>query len=291
MKLKFATTNISVIFGCKEVMVQLGEHVFCGVDVGARTTKVVLTAAGGRMLASSILDTGSAPERAAAAALECALEGARLSPDQVVCKVATGYGRRLVADADRVVTEISCHGRGVRRLFPDARTVVDIGGQDAKVIRLAEDGSVEDFCMNDRCAAGTGRFLEAMAESLHVALGDLGTLSAHAKGPVQVSSTCVVFAESEVVGLISEGEAPEDVVAGLHAALAERIATMGRRIGISPPVVFAGGVALNQGMVEALRAELRIDILLPEEPQTTGALGAALIGAADFVSARSGQVV
>ena len=192
--------------------------------------------------------------------------------------VATGYGRNTVGFADATVTEISCHACGVRRVAPDAMTVIDIGGQDSKLIRLDKAGLVQDFAMNDRCAAGTGCFLEVVARRLGLTLESLGQIAGRSAKPAPISSTCVVFAETEIIGLLAAGAGPEDIVAGVQASIATRVGSMaGRKV--EPPVVFTGGVAMIPGMDVALGAVLGHAVSVAPEPQMTGALGAALLAA------------
>jgi predicted CoA-substrate-specific enzyme activase len=191
--------------------------------------------------------------------------------------VATGYGRINVPFADKQITEISCHARGVAYLLPEARTVIDIGGQDSKGIKLKE-GRAVDFVMNDKCAAGTGRFLEVTAEGLGVKLEDMGKLSLTAKNKVEIGSTCTVFAAQEVVAKLVEGVPLPDIIAGLHEAIAARIYSMVRRLKIEREVALTGGGAKNIGLVKALEARLGFPVLVPPEPLLTGAIGAALLG-------------
>ncbi len=250
---------------------------YAGVDVGAATGKVVILGEEGEMVGFSIVPTGASSRRAAEVALEKALEKAGLDRDLVGPMVATGYGRASVDYAEKQVTEITCHARGAYHLYPQARTVIDIGGQDSKVILIGPKGRVLDFLMNDKCAAGTGRFLEVMARALELDIEELGEVGLRARRPVSISSTCTVFAESEVVGLVAEGVSREDIVAGLHKAIARRIGAMAARVGFVPPVIMAGGVAKNRGAVKALEEELGVPLIVPEEPQIVGALGAALL--------------
>ena len=196
--------------------------------------------------------------------------------------MATGYGRIAIDYADSQVTEISCYARGINQLHPEVRTIIDIGGQDSKAISVDKEGRVVDFLMNDKCAAGTGRFLEVMAKALELEIGDLGDISLRATELHQVSSTCTVFAESEVVTLVAEGVNREDIVAGLHAAIAKRIVSMVKRVGLSPPVAMAGGVAKNMGVVKAIEEEIGEPLVVPREPQIVGALGAAILAMEDM---------
>lgn len=250
---------------------------YAGVDVGAATGKVVILDQEGGIKGAAVVPTGANSRRAAESALEKALQQAGLIGEDLGPIVATGYGRASIPFAHRQVTEITCHARGAHHLYPQARTVIDIGGQDSKVIVLNERGQVMDFVMNDKCAAGTGRFLEVMARALELELNDLGKVSLLARHPVTISSTCTVFAESEVVTLVAEGRPREEIVAGLHQAIARRIRAMAERARWRPPVVMTGGVAYNIGAVRALELELGISIIVPEQPQLIGALGAALL--------------
>ena len=249
-----------------------------GLDVGALSTDAVIQR-GGEMLGCGVLPTGPRPAEAAEKAYREALHRAGVSADEVRAVIATGYGRGEVSFAARTITEITCHAVGARKLFPQAASVIDIGGQDSKVIRLSPDGRVEDFVMNDKCAAGTGRFLEVMAQALHAPLEEMGDLASRAATDLRISATCTVFAESEVVGLIGRGHPVEEIAAALHRAVAERIYGMVRRVRAQPPFAFSGGVAKNQGVVVALRERLQGEIVVPHEPQIVGALGAALLAA------------
>lgn len=248
---------------------------FAGLDIGSTMTKVVIVDE--NILASIIGPTGAEHRRLANRVMEEALAQAKLSFDDITYVVATGYGRINVPFADRQITEISCHAKGINSLFPTARTVIDIGGQDCKGIRLS-GGKVTNFVMNDKCAAGTGRFLEVIAEALQVPLEEMGELSLKAKGRVKISSTCTVFAEQEVVSHLAEGASRADIVAGLHDAIASRVYNMVERIGIERDVVVTGGGAKNVGLVRALEDKLGESVLVPPEPLLTGALGAALLG-------------
>ncbi len=248
-----------------------------GIDVGSTTSKAVLLDGGGRRLGSRLAPTGHAPRAVAARLREellneaASTEGARA--------VATGYGRAMVEDADRTVTEITCHARGVRHLHPDARTVVDIGGQDSKVIRLGAGGLVQDFAMNDRCAAGTGAFLDVIAARFGLTLDDLAGLHSKRPAPLEVSSTCVVFAETEVVNLISQGHELDDVLAGVHRAIARRVAASVEQLGAAEPIYFSGGVALNETVRRELELALEKPVKRCTDPQFTAAWGAALLAA------------
>ena len=247
-----------------------------GVDVGAASGEVVIWD-GEEIVAFSIVPTGFNSRRAAHLAMEKALEGTTITQDEISSIVATGYGRVAIDYAQRQVTEISCYAKAINHLHPEVRTIIDIGGQDSKAISVGKDGRVVDFLMNDKCAAGTGRFLEVMAKALELEVEDLGDISLRAQKPLQISSTCTVFAESEVVTLVAEGVNREDIVAGLHAAIAKRTLSMVKRVGLAPPVAMAGGVAKNIGVVKAIEEEIGEHLVIPSEPQIIGALGAALL--------------
>jgi predicted CoA-substrate-specific enzyme activase len=247
-----------------------------GVDIGAVATKVVILA-DGKTLASHLLPSGYDGNGAARRALKLTLEEARLSRSDLEFIVSTGYGRRVFSEANKTITEITAHAEGVRSLFAQARTVVDIGGQDSKAISLGEDGQVVNFQMNDKCAAGTGRFLEVMARVLHIRIANMGELALRSTSPARINSMCTVFSESEVISLLTNGRSREDVAAGLCESIARRITAMMRCVGIRERVVFTGGVAKNVGMVAALQKELKTTMLIPPDPQVVGALGAALL--------------
>jgi predicted CoA-substrate-specific enzyme activase len=248
---------------------------FAGVDIGSTMTKVVIITEA--VVASVIGASGPEHRKLANRVMEEALSGAGLRFDDIAYVVATGYGRINVPFADRQITEISCHARGVGSLLPTAKTVIDIGGQDCKGIKL-RDGRVVDFVMNDKCAAGTGRFLEVIAEGLGVRLEEMGELSLAAKRDVSISNTCTVFAEQEVVTKLAEGVPVADLVAGVHKAIATRIYGMVSRLKIEREVAVTGGGAKNIGLVKALEAKLGFPVLMPPEPLLTGAIGAALLG-------------
>ena len=248
-----------------------------GIDAGSRAIKVVLfDPAVSKPVGTGITDQGIEQVRLAEELYDRTLRKAGLERAQVQSVVATGYGRTRVRFADTTITEITCHARGVHHEIPDARTVIEIGGQDSKVLRLYEDGGVRDFSVNDRCAAGTGRFLEMVGARLEVGLGDLGALASRSSHPSAISSMCVVFAETEIIGLLAGGALPADIVAGVQKAIAARIVGLAGRH-IAPPVVFTGGVAKVPGMAGALEAALEQPVTVAPDPQMTGALGAALL--------------
>ncbi len=248
---------------------------FAGLDIGSTMTKVVIV--NESVLASVVGPTGPEHRKLANRVMEEALDKLNLPFDDITYVVATGYGRVNVPFADKQITEISCHARGVASLVPTAGTVIDLGGQDCKGIKL-NNGTAVDFVMNDKCAAGTGRFLEVIAEALGVKLEDMGGLSLKAKNAAEISNTCTVFAELEVVSKLAEGVPVEELVAGLHEAIAARIYGMVNRLKIEKDVVVTGGGAINIGLVKALEAKLGYPVLRPPEPLLTGAIGAALLG-------------
>jgi len=248
-----------------------------GIDVGSLSTEGVILDPGGGIAGYSIVATGANSTDAAEEALAKALSSAGLDRSRLSRIVATGYGRVSVPFADRKVTEISCHAMGAQHLFPNTGTVIDMGGQDSKVIRVGEAGRVLDFAMNDKCAAGTGRFLEVMASKLQVSLDDLGRLSLKSKGEVRISSVCTVFAESEVVSLVAQNHPREEIIKGLHRAVVNRVWSMVSGLGVSGGVTMSGGVAKNRGVVMLVEEKLGRSVQVYEEPQIVGALGAALL--------------
>lgn len=250
--------------------------IFAGIDAGSRAIKIVLLDGdSGKMIAHGVAAQGVKQQELALTLLDETLKRVGSIRDNVGKMVATGYGRDAIEMADTTITEITCHARGVVAQMPDARTVVDIGGQDSKLMRL-DDGGVRDFVMNDRCAAGTGRFLEVVASRLGVALEDLGEMSSRADSPSAISSMCVVFAETEIIGLLASGESPENIVAGVQVSIASRISSMGGR-NILEPIIFTGGVAMIPGMDRAMASALDHPVTVADNPQMTGALGAALL--------------
>ena len=258
-----------------------GETVYAGVDVGSATAKAVLINAAGDVLGESIIPSGGNLAESARRCLELASERAGHSADACAGIVATGYGRERVLERTRAVTEITCHARGACTLFGEARSVIDIGGQDSKAIALDPQGRVLRFEMNDKCAAGTGRFLEVMARLLEIDLNELGARALSAKAPVAISSTCTVFAESEVISHLAQNQSVDDIVAGLCRSIAARVNGLASRARLTPPTIMTGGVARNRGVVAAMEALLGASIYVPGSPQTVGAFGAALIARDD----------
>jgi len=250
---------------------------FTGIDLGSTMTKVVILDEDEQVCAYVVNHTGAEHRRLANKVMEEVLDEAGLSIEDMSFIMATGYGRINVPFADRQITELTCHARGVASFFPNVKLAIDIGGQDAKGLKI-RDGKLLDFVMSDKCAAGTGRFLEVTAEALGLKLEDLGRISLGSTQKISVSSTCTVFAQQEVVNHLSNGVPLEDVVAGLHDAIASRVSRIVRRLKVEPDVVFTGGVAKNIGVVKALEESLGCPVFIPEEPLLSGAIGAAIIG-------------
>jgi len=249
---------------------------FVGIDVGSTMTKVVILGDG--ITASIIGPTGPEQRRLANRVMEQALHEAGISFPAITYVVSTGYGRINVPFADRQVTEITCHARGVSYLVPQARTVVDVGGQDAKAITVNEKGRPTDFIMNDKCAAGSGRFVEVTADTLGIPLEHVGMLSLQSSHPARISDICTIYAQQEVAAGLAEGVPVPDLLAGIHRSLADRISRMTNRLHIRDVVVLTGGGGKNAGLHKALEIRLGRAITVPEEPLIVGALGAALVG-------------
>jgi predicted CoA-substrate-specific enzyme activase len=249
-----------------------------GCDIGSATGKAVIMK-NGTIVSYAIIPSTTKPELTARMAMDAAIEKAGLSSlGDLGYIVGTGYGRLKVPFANENISEITCHARGAQWLCATVRTVIDIGGQDCKVMSVSDSGKVLEFVMNDRCAAGTGRFFEAMARVLSCGLEGLSTLSLQGKNPATISSQCSVFAESEVITLVNEGVDLADIVAGLHNSVAGRLNSMVGKVGLTEDVALTGGCAKNEGLVKALEDKLRIRVKrLSEDPQIVGALGAALI--------------
>jgi predicted CoA-substrate-specific enzyme activase len=248
---------------------------FVGLDIGSTMTKAVMVDDGPEIISTVVQQTGPEHRRLANLVIEQLLDEVSVPIEEVTFLVATGYGRINVPFADTQTTELTCHAKGVTYFFPTVGTAIDVGGQDAKGLRI-RDGKLESFVMNDKCAAGTGRFLEVLADTLDIRLDDLGPLSLKAKGKVTISSVCTIFAQQEIVHHLSAGAPIEDVIAGVHDAVAGRCVRMVRVLGIVPDVVLTGGVAKNIGFVRAVEENLGESVLVPENSLITGALGAAL---------------
>jgi predicted CoA-substrate-specific enzyme activase len=253
-----------------------------GVDVGSTQTKAIIIDEGRQITSRSLINTGANVVAAAESAFFEALNASGLQEQEVEYVVGTGYGRYRVTFGNTQVTEISCHGRGAVHFFPDTKTVLDMGGQDTKAIRVSPTGEIVDFCMNDKCAAGTGRFLGAASNALEIPLDELGPTALKAEKPVRISTTCTVFAESEVLSWLGKGKKIEDILLGVHQSIASRSVGLLRRVGIEEELTFTGGVAKNIGMVRVLNEILGFEMNVSDESHYMGAVGAALF-ALDFV--------
>lgn len=252
--------------------------IFAGIDIGSTTTEAVLIDEQKNILGKSQVLTGFALNDAANRAFEICCQAAGCTTADFDYCVSTGYGRDLVTIADTQFTEISCHAKGANYYFPEARGIIDIGGQDSKAIAVNERGGVMDFAMNDKCAAGTGRFLEVMASIMGVDVGEMGRLSLQAEKSVKISSICTVFAESEVISLLSKKESNTfEIIAGIHNAVVRRVNMLVQKARLLPPLVMTGGVAKNVGVVAEFEKLYGTRILIPDDPQCIGALGAAIM--------------
>lgn len=248
-----------------------------GIDIGAENTKVVLVKEGREILAQSTVPTGFDQQAAAEEALRRALLQAGVSLPEVKCFTATGAGRNAAPFATAEVTEVSADARGACFFLPAARTVVDVGAEEGRAIRCDARGGIKDFAINEKCAAGAGAFIKAMAWALEVSIEEFAALSLKSTRNIPMNAQCVIFAESEVVSLIHARVPQEDISRAVHDAIADRIASMVRRVGIEPAVVLIGGVARNIGFAESLRRTLGVDIQIPPQPEYITALGAALV--------------
>jgi predicted CoA-substrate-specific enzyme activase len=260
---------------------------FAGIDIGSTAIKIVIIDEAGEMVSHYIAPTGSHFYRNALDGLMALLEKTSIERSEVKYIVSTGYGRKLFKDADESISEITANAIGAKNLERtngSIRTIINIGGQDSKVILLDDAGCVKNFVMNDKCAAGTGRFLEMAARNLEIDIDELGDYHFRARVPLTINSTCTVFAESEIISLLANGHSREDIVAGIHYSIARRIAGLAKRIGIEGMVLFDGGPAVNKGLVAALEDELMRDIIVPDIPQITTALGAAIIARGAFLA-------
>ena len=261
---------------------------FAGVDIGSTMTKVVIFS--GRIEATIIGPTGPEHRKLANKVMEEALNLAQIRFEDLSYIIATGYGRINVPFADRQITEITCHAKGLHSLLPTVKTIVDIGGQDSKGIKI-KDGKVVSFVMNDKCAAGTGRFIEIMADSIGVPLEDMGRISLTAEKAAPISSTCTVFAEHEIVNKLASGELIPNLIAGIHESVATRVSAMVKKLTIEQDVAVTGGGAKNIGLVKALEKKLGCSVIVPPEPLITGALGAAVLAKEIFEKyEREGQM-
>ncbi len=258
-----------------------------GVDVGSTQTKAVIIDEAQGIVSRALTETAANVIRAAENAYGEALAAGDLREEEVEYVVGTGYGRYKVTFGNTQVTEISCHGRGAVHMFPGTRTVVDMGGQDTKAISVSPTGEIVDFCMNDKCAAGTGRFLGAASSALDLPIDELGPTALRGERPVKISTTCTVFAESEVLSWLGKGKKIEDILLGVHQSIAARSSGLLRRVGIEPEVTFTGGVARNQAMVEALNKRLGLTVNVSDESHYMGALGAALFALDHILASRA----
>lgn len=257
-----------------------------GVDIGSTQSKAAIIDEEGNIVATALDDTGANVIQAAEKVFGQALKAANLREEEVDYVIGTGYGRYRVTFGNDQITEISCHARGAVKMFPDTRTVIDMGGQDTKAISVSADGEIVDFCMNDKCAAGTGRFLGAAAQALDLQLDDLGVTALRAEKPVRISTTCTVFAESEVLSWLGKGKKLPDILWGVHQSIASRSMALLRRVGIEDKITFTGGVTRNVAMVKALEDRLETKLNVSEEAHYMGALGAALFALDHILNSR-----
>ena len=260
-----------------------------GIDFGSTTAKTVILDVNGEIVAWNVAHMGTVSGGGVSASVSAALEEAGLSQADMERTVSTGYGRRMLEIAEKNYTEITCHARGAVAMVPEARLIIDIGGQDSKVIAVDEKGLVIQFAMNDRCAAGTGKFFEALARAMEVDLGEMGDVALRATQELKISRMCATFAETEVISLLAEGQSKPDVLGAVHAAVANRTLGLVSRVGKVGPVVMTGGVAKNPAAVHHIERLLGQKLLLPAAPQIAGALGAALLALDDY-RASQGQV-
>ena len=258
-----------------------------GVDVGSTQTKAVIIDEDRAIVARSLTMTGANVIRAAEESFAEALAAGNLREEEVEYVVGTGYGRYKVTFGNTQVTEISCHGRGAVHMFPGTRTVVDMGGQDTKAIRVSPTGEIVDFCMNDKCAAGTGRFLGAASSALDIPLDELGPTALKGEKAVKISTTCTVFAESEVLSWLGKGKRIEDILLGVHQSIAARSTGLLRRVGVEEQVTFTGGVARNTAMIDALNRSLGLSVNVGDDSHYMGAIGAALFALEHILAARA----
>ncbi|MBI3536532.1 MAG: 2-hydroxyglutaryl-CoA dehydratase [Chloroflexi bacterium] len=258
-----------------------------GVDVGSTQTKAVIVDEAGKIVGRSLIDTGANVVTAAEKSFLFAVQDAKIGEEAIGYIVGTGYGRYKVIFGDTQITEISCHARGASHMFPGTRTVLDMGGQDTKAIRVSPTGEVLDFCMNDKCAAGTGRFLQAAAVALEIPLAELGPTALRAEKAVPISTTCTVFAESEVLSWLGRGKKIEDILLGVHKSIGTRSMALLRRVGVEEQVTFTGGVTKNRGMVQVMNEMLSTQVNFGDDAHYMGALGAALFARDRILSSRA----
>ena len=249
-----------------------------GVDLGSRSTKCVLIDKKNTILSGLLRATDIDPDKMVNAMIEEMVRELKIKREDIKYIVSTGYGRDSLSFADKRITEITCHGEGAYYFYPETRTVIDIGGQDSKIISLNYKGKPIDFIMNDKCAAGTGKFLEMMSRTLKIPVEELGEFDKKAKKNISINSICTVFAESEVISLMADKEKKENIIKGLHRGVAERTMGLIERVGLKTGVTMTGGVAKNTGVVRALERLLKVKLNIPEAPELTGAFGAAIRG-------------
>ncbi|MEN6616700.1 MAG: acyl-CoA dehydratase activase [Syntrophorhabdus sp.] len=247
-----------------------------GIDVGSGYSKAVVLE-DGEIRSYAVIPSGGNYREAGATAARAALEEIHITQVDIARTVAAGYGGNMVDFADDTSTDISCHAAGIHHLFPSVKTVMDVGAQYSRAIRLDDEGRIANFIMNEKCAGGSGKFLQVAARILHIKVSDIGEVSLKAQKPVEFTTGCAVFAESEAVSRISEGASPADILAGIHNAMASKIVTLAMRVGLSPDYVVTGGGAMDIGLVNSIGAELGTKPFVPDHPQITAALGAALI--------------
>lgn len=262
-------------------------HYFAGIDIGSTTIKIVLTDEEERLVAEYVCPTGSHFYKHTMAAFAHVLEQSNLSRKDISYVFSTGYGRKLYKEADDSISEISANGVGAGKIASEMgrlSTIINIGGQDLKIISLDDDGHVKNFAMNDKCAAGTGRFLDMTARNLEVEVDELGDYHLNSKGvPIIINSTCTVFAESEIIGLLANGRGKAEIIAGIHYSIAKRVVRLAKRVGsLGELIFFDGGPAMNKGLLTAIEDELMRKVVVPEKPQITTAYGAALIAREAF---------
>ena len=260
-----------------------------GIDIGSTQTKAVLMDMARAVVARTLIPTGAHVIRAGRRAREAIVAEAKIDAEEVKYVVGTGYGRYKVEAGDAQVTEISCHARGAHFIFPGTRTVIDMGGQDTKAIKTGPDGNVVDFCMNDKCAAGTGRFLAAAADVVGLTLEEIGEVSLKGTKPIRLTSVCTVFVESDIMNYLAQRKSVEDILAGVHQAIASRTIGLVRRVGVEEEITFTGGVARNIGMVRALEEKLGTALNVGPDSHFMGALGAALFAVDKWMAAVAPQ--
>ncbi len=261
---------------------------FAGIDIGSTAIKVALVNEEGKLVGVHVTDSGSLFHKNAKAALQGLLDKQGVKPEEVRYLIASGYGRKLFKEADDSISEITANAIGAHeagKAFGGVRTIINIGGQDSKAIQIDDTGNVSNFAMNDKCAAGTGRFLDVAARNLEINLEELGDYHLNCtKVPLDINSTCTVFAESEIIGLLANGHGKEEIIAGIHYSIAKRTVRLAKRVGLEDRVYFDGGPALNKGLVSAIQDLLGRELVVPEHPQTTTAFGAAILARREFMA-------